>query len=142
MVYVARLATDDADQWAPVTCWCESTIVMVRMEDIRSGRTGTCGEYGCRPANQLALVAGMEYNGHMPRTKQTETTNGSKAAKRQPRACGCGCEAETRGGEFLPGHDARLKGQLLNKIRTGNARERTAAEKRLRDRGWEKFIPE
>lgn len=32
-------------------------------------------------------------------------------AKREPQACGCGCGGMTKGGRFLPGHDARMHGQ-------------------------------
>ena len=63
-------------------------------------------------------------------------------SKRSPKACDCGCGDQTKGGRFLPGHDARLKGRLLTQLREGNARDRTQAEKRLRDNGWDKFIPE
>jgi hypothetical protein len=35
-----------------------------------------------------------------------------KAEKKTPRKCGCGCGGSTKGGEFLPGHDARHKGNL------------------------------
>lgn len=62
--------------------------------------------------------------------------------KRSPQACGCQCGSETKGGRFLPGHDARLKGVLLKQLREGDARGRAAAEKQLRAAGWDKFIPE
>jgi hypothetical protein len=32
-------------------------------------------------------------------------------AKREPQSCGCGCGGMTKGGRFLPGHDARMHGQ-------------------------------
>lgn len=76
----------------------------------------------------------------MPRT--AEKASAKPTPKRQPRTCECGCSEQTKGGRFKPGHDARLKGQLLAKLREGNARDRTSAEKQLRAAGWEKFIPE
>lgn len=33
-----------------------------------------------------------------------------------PKPCGCGCGAETRGGDFLPGHDQRLRAMLEEKV--------------------------
>lgn len=42
-------------------------------------------------------------------------------AKAEPKACGCGCGDLTRGGDFLPGHDARFRGQMLKAIDAGDA---------------------
>lgn len=33
----------------PVLCWCESTIVIVPVADIRDGRTLSCGHLRCTP---------------------------------------------------------------------------------------------
>jgi hypothetical protein len=41
-------------------------------------------------------------------------------AKAEPKECGCGCGELTRGGEFLPGHDARFRGQMLKAIDAGD----------------------
>ena len=46
--------------------------------------------------------------------------------------CMCGCEQPTRGGEFLPGHDARLKSRLLSAARGGDVQARA----KLLERGW------
>jgi hypothetical protein len=46
--------------------------------------------------------------------------------------CACGCGAEVRSGrEFRPGHDAKLKAQLVRAVRTGEA-----ARKELERRKW------
>lgn len=37
----------------------------------------------------------------------------------QPRGCACGCDEVTKGGEFRPGHDAKLRGQFLKRISDG-----------------------
>ena len=34
----------------------------------------------------------------------------------EPKPCGCGCGSETRGGDFLPGHDQRLRAILEEKV--------------------------
>jgi hypothetical protein len=36
------------------------------------------------------------------------------------RSCACGCGGHPRGGEFLPGHDARLRGKYLCRIDDGD----------------------
>ena len=41
-------------------------------------------------------------------------------AKAEPKECGCGCGELTRGGDFLPGHDARFRGQMLKAIDAGD----------------------
>lgn len=57
-----------------------------------------------------------------PAAKAPKTTKtGLPALPKMPRArkpkpaqaCGCGCGEMTRGGRFLPGHDARLHGWAL-----------------------------
>ena len=69
----------------------------------------------------------------MPRnTKQAATIDGPK--------CLCGCGDVTKGGRFLPGHDARYKSALVNKAR-GGGRAADAAKRRLVEMGWEKYIP-
>lgn len=51
--------------------------------------------------------------------------------------CTCGCEGKTKGGRFLPGHDARLKSALRKSILAGSLE----ARQRMIILGWEKFIP-
>jgi hypothetical protein len=46
--------------------------------------------------------------------------------------CQCGCGGQTKGGRFLPGHDAKLKGKLKRAARAG---DRKAADELAR-RGW------
>ncbi len=55
-----------------------------------------------------------------------------KAAKADPKLCECGCNATTKDGELLPGHDARHKGALLRKYDGGD----TEAGRTLVARGW------
>lgn len=43
-------------------------------------------------------------------------------SKRDHPVCLCGCGDRTKGGTFLPGHDARLRGKLIrNEIRGTSA---------------------
>lgn len=55
-------------------------------------------------------------------------------AGKAPRDCECGCGGMTRGGRFIPGHDAKLKSVLLRRAADGD----TAARDDLRRRGWER----
>src|SRR3712207_3036745 len=51
---------------------------------------------------------------------ELRAAKGSTAkAKAEPKECGCGCGELTRGGDFLPGHDARFQGQMLKAIDAG-----------------------
>lgn len=52
--------------------------------------------------------------------------------KRAPMKCECGCGGMTKGGMFLPGHDARLKGRLRRAARRGDE----GAARELQRRGW------
>lgn len=61
-----------------------------------------------------------------------------KSTRREPRDCACGCGETTAGGRFLPGHDAKLKSQLLAVSRSDEAPapERKKAKAKLRRLGW------
>lgn len=53
------------------------------------------------------------------------------------RRCACGCGGTTKGGEFQPGHDAKLRSQLIAKLRSEtDGRKRNAVVGQLRKRGW------
>lgn len=53
--------------------------------------------------------------------------------------CGCGCgEIVTPGSRFRPGHDARHKGNLIKRFRSGDQ----AAFLILKAFGWQKFLRE
>lgn len=56
-------------------------------------------------------------------------------SRRTPRLCLCGCGGMTRGGRFLPGHDAKLKGRLLRRLADGDE----AAMDELTALGWGHF---
>jgi len=63
----------------------------------------------------------------------------TKPKKPKPRAGKCECCGEpTRGGRFLPGHDARLASALVARIRESGDLEAYAEMER---RGWGKKIP-
>lgn len=63
--------------------------------------------------------------------EQEPASNGRKAGKATPRECQCGCGEITSGGNFRPGHDARMKGQLIRLVEEGGP-EGEAALERLR----------
>ncbi|HVF70063.1 MAG TPA: hypothetical protein VM940_00460 [Chthoniobacterales bacterium] len=50
--------------------------------------------------------------------------------------CLCRCGGRTKGGRFLPGHDAKLKKALLADARAGKKR----AVNKLEKLGWSKFL--
>lgn len=51
--------------------------------------------------------------------------------------CLCGCGGRTKGGRFLPGHDAKLKKALVADARAGKKR----AVNKLEKLGWSKVLP-
>ena len=53
--------------------------------------------------------------------------------KIRPRKCACGCGVMTRGGDFLPGHDARTLSAVIGSV-GGVAALRTLVEKVLKRR--------
>jgi len=50
--------------------------------------------------------------------------------------CLCGCDGYTKGGRFLPGHDAKLKKALVSDALSGKKR----AVNKLAKLGWSKFL--
>lgn len=63
---------------------------------------------------------------------------GGRSIIKAPRQCMCGCGDITKGGRFLPGHDARLKSNLLTEARAGSDQ----ARERMAELGWERFLDE
>lgn len=59
----------------------------------------------------------------------------SKDTKTLP-TCECGCGATTRGGRYVPGHDARRRRDLIESALGGSKR----AETILRKLGWSHFL--
>lgn len=66
-----------------------------------------------------------------------------KTAK-QPADCLCECGGQTKGGRFLPGHDAKLKSKLLAALRDSDAStaDRVTALSRLEELGWGRYVTE
>lgn len=50
--------------------------------------------------------------------------------------CHCGCGGSTKGGRYLPGHDAKHKAALVGDARKGSKR----AANKLEKLGWAKFL--
>lgn len=75
-------------------------------------------------------------------TVPTEPTSSRPARSKQPQPCLCECGGTTKGGRFLPGHDARLKGRLLKDVRDENASkaDRAAAVSKMDEFGWGDFL--
>ncbi len=61
-----------------------------------------------------------------------EAPKGKAPRKINHKPCACGCGILTEGGDFRPGHDARLKGRLLAEARSGDS----GARSQLIRRGW------
>lgn len=74
----------------------------------------------------MAGKGGAKAKGGKPRKP------GAKRVAANPQECQCGCGGMTRGGKFLPGHDARLKGRLKKAAADGDGK----AKAELRSRGW------
>jgi hypothetical protein len=60
----------------------------------------------------------------------------SMKIKNKAPECECGCGGHTKGGRFLPGHDSKLKKQLIALARSGKRR----AQNRLEKLGWARFL--
>lgn len=53
-------------------------------------------------------------------------------APKAPRQCKCGCDQQTKGGVYCPGHDSKHKSRLRAQARSGNA----LALATLKELGW------
>lgn len=61
---------------------------------------------------------------------KTPAKKSPSTPKKQPRQCTCGCGGTTKGGIFLPGHDARFVGLVARAVVAGELTE-AAAEERM-----------
>lgn len=107
---------------------------------------------GCHPtgheANErvrsaiLAEIAREEQT-MATKTKAQKPSASSKGRKAvEPRDCECECGQQTKGGRFLPGHDAKLKSRLQSEYREASTkRERDKIAKRFDELGWAHFVP-
>jgi len=82
-------------------------------------------------ANRLGLT--REAVDYEPPVSTSNGTGGGSRKKGQPKACACGCGSMTSGGTWMPGHDAKHKSVLLEKVKT---QADTAAAAELVDRKW------
>lgn len=74
-----------------------------------------------------------ELRGKRPRKKNTK-----RSAPVRPKTGSCECCGEpTRGGRFLPGHDAKLASLLKQRVRDGD----DEAYSEMKQRGWLKKLP-
>lgn len=91
-------------------------------------------------ADLEALVAPPEDE---PRPSYTDPSERKSSRSATPQDCWCGCEGLTKGGRFLPGHDAKLKGRLTGTVKDATllVKERKEALARVQELGWEKFVP-
>lgn len=62
-----------------------------------------------------------------------EKAPSKRQSSKTPRDCECGCGGKTGGGRFIPGHDMKLKSQLLKRV-DGEA-DQDAADKMVAN-GW------
>lgn len=70
---------------------------------------------------------------------ENDKVKAEKRAEAKPKTgtCVCGCEGTTKGGKFLPGHDARFVSVLVGSVADAKftAKSEQAARKRLKDVG-------
>lgn len=64
------------------------------------------------------------------------------STRSKSRPCGCGCGDVTKGGTFLPGHDARHRSDLLAVINGEASDGKPEAVARMRELNWGRFLPE
>lgn len=89
-----------------------------------------------RLANNPAYQAIKESN-RMPTAAKKAVAKAATKPKAEPRDCGCGCDEQTGGGLFRPGHDARLVSTKVKEVGEGRftVAAKKAALKEFRDIG-------
>lgn len=84
------------------------------------------------------LLAKIREARDMAKITETEKTTAKRAAaKPKTGTCVCGCKGTTKGGKFLPGHDARFVSTLVGKAEDDGFKKATvqAGAKALKDVG-------
>jgi hypothetical protein len=125
------------------------TVVGKKVRVNQGWRTGECrrGEHElCRILGRLSdtefVACSCERHGdlaHHPGIRLIENAMraiGGRKVRKQPRNCRCQCGGTTRGGMFLPGHDARYRSALVSKARVEDEDVRRLALRELKSLGW------
>ena len=63
----------------------------------------------------------------LARTLAATASTAKRGRRTTPKECACGCGGMTKGGTWIPGHDAKYASMLLQAIRSGQI---TAVEER------------
>jgi|SRR5215213_395321 len=90
------------------------------------------GKITLAEARELGRDRGPDDTGQAS-SGQDEATERAPRKSRAPRPCLCSCGGTTKGGAFLPGHDARLRSELVAQIKKGDVllrSDRSTAEQR------------
>lgn len=79
-----------------------------------------------------------------PVTRGNAHTATKKRPGKEPRPCTCGCGEMTKGGRFIPGHDAKMRGRLIRAAQNESLElaDRKQALADLREHKWEAAIPD
>lgn len=86
-----------------------------------------------REPKQYATADGRPLWGAAKRSR----ANAKPKAPLPGKVCLCGCLGMTKGGDFMMGHDARHKSNLIREVLAGGNAD---AEAELDRRGWTKFL--
>jgi len=76
--------------------------------------------------------------------QQSSSSGQRKRPGKTPRDCVCGCGEQTKGGRFVPGHDAKMRGKLIRAAQNTDLRlpDRIDALRQLREHKWDAAIPD
>ena len=83
-------------------------------------------------AGEITLQAARDLGWDKGPDDTSDADDGPRQASEQPREgrtprpCLCSCGGTTKGGRFLPGHDAKLRSELMAQIKKGDVLLRSA----------------
>lgn len=97
----------DDQELAAERCWdCPALTLCKRYADLAGEKGGTWGAVTRDPAR----VPGQSADAVRVRRRKAQNEGSGPE-------CACGCEVRTKGGRYLPGHDAARVGQLVRYVR-------------------------
>lgn len=124
-----------ADRWRTGECRAGRPEECGQLGRLRDGWWIACSDPSHEDDDRLAFLIRTIENAGLA---EDTPIRGGRSIIKAPRQCMCGCGGTTKGGRFLPGHDARLKSHLLKDAREGSE----SAVERIHELGWERFLDE
>lgn len=110
-----------------------------RTNEAQEGYAGTAANTPTSPTTNEKIALARERREAARRLREENTMNATQPkpaattpASKEPKSCLCGCGGTTKGGRFLPGHDARYHSRLKREAAEAAAKAAAKMERQAK----------